>query len=120
MFQVLCRVKQVSLLKELILGCKEEANELASELIFKNNPALQDDPHNAFFQQLVDCLGASLIHKIAGYVFKHESVERKLILAANCPLPLIASNIEHIPAQVITDLNSQRFLGSSCGGERKT
>lgn len=87
MYQILCRVKQASLLKEIILEVKEEANELASELIFKNNPALQDDPHNAFFQQLVDSLGASLVHKIAGYVFKHESVERKLILAANYPLP---------------------------------
>lgn len=87
MFKILCSVKQVGLLKELILGCKEEANELASELIFKNNPALQDDPHDAFFQQFVAGLGSSQIHKIAGYVLKHESAERKLILAANYPLP---------------------------------
>ena len=84
--------------------------EIAIEWVLTHNPPKTGDPQDTFFKQLIDQLNASDCSKIAEYVLTHESQQRKQILAAKLSPSGITQHMEHIPSDILENLDDQTFV----------
>lgn len=106
--QELCKVKPVILLVEIIHSTLPGDNAIESLLTF--NPPKKSDPYDSFFDQFIDNLEIGEYPTIAPYVFKHASLKRKEIFVKHLSPYLIARFLEHIPTQLIVDLDDQTII----------